>query len=138
MERAIQLPGGIEIPPSELEWRFSGSGGPGGQHANTANTRVELVVDLATCAGLPEWARARLRTKLGDEVRVVASEHRSQWQNRRVALDRLESKLAAAMARPRSRVATRPTRGSVQRRLESKARTSRRKAERRKPPTAED
>ena len=138
MERAIRLPGGIEIPPSELEWRFSASGGPGGQHANTANTRVELVVDLATCPSLPDWARARLRAKLGDEVRVVSSEQRSQWQNRRVALERMEARLSAGMAVPRRRVATRPTRGSVQRRLESKARTSQRKADRRKPPTAED
>ena len=133
MERALHLPGGIEIPPGELEWRFSASGGPGGQHANTANTRVELVVDLATCSSLPDWARARLRTKLGDEVRVVSSEQRSQWQNRRVALERMEARLGAAMAVPRRRVATKPTYGSKQRRLESKSRASEIKATRRKP-----
>ncbi|MEZ5320760.1 MAG: alternative ribosome rescue aminoacyl-tRNA hydrolase ArfB [Microthrixaceae bacterium] len=133
MERTIRVGHGLEIPPHVMEWRFSGSGGPGGQHANTANTRVELVLDLTACTSLPDWARARLRARLGDEVRVVSSEQRSQWQNRRVALDRMEALLCAAMDTPRRRVPTRPTRGSVQRRLEAKARTSRRKKDRRRP-----
>ena len=133
MERPIRLPGGNVIPPGELIWRFSASGGPGGQHANTANTRVELVFDIEASPSLSEGVKARLMARLGTEIRVVSSEQRSQWQNRRVALDRLEAKLAAALAPRRSRVATRPTLASKRRRLDAKSRNAGRKADRRPP-----
>ncbi|MFN2624193.1 MAG: peptide chain release factor-like protein, partial [Chthoniobacterales bacterium] len=73
----------------ELEWRFTGSGGPGGQHANTANTRVELVFNVGKSGALGPRQRARLLERIGPVVRVVASDRRSQSQNRQLALERL-------------------------------------------------
>src|SRR5205807_2717880 len=81
----------------ELDWRFSASGGPGGQHANTANTRVEVRFDVATSPSLGPRQRARLVERLGPAVRVVASDERSQARNRQLALDRLRSRLAEAL-----------------------------------------
>jgi ribosome-associated protein len=124
----------VVVPAAELEWRFSASGGPGGQHANTSNTRVEVVFDIANSPSLPEAVRARLVAALGDELAVVSSEQRSQYQNRRAALQRLETRLRAAAVPPRRRVATRPTLGSKQRRLDDKRKLSERKADRRRPP----
>lgn len=110
------------IPLSELRWRFSRSGGPGGQHANTADTRVEVVFDVATSPSLGPRQRERLLEKLGPEVRVVVAEERSQVRNRAIALDRLRDRLAAGLKVERPRTATKPTRASKERRLESKRR----------------
>ena len=110
----------LRIPLDELEWRFSASGGPGGQHANTSNTRVEVVFDVAGSASLGPWQRARLLERLGPVVRVVASDERSQSRNRQLALDRLGTRLADALRVERPRHATRPTSGSRQRRLKTK------------------
>ena len=77
------------IPLSELEWRFSASGGPGGQHANTSNTRAEVRFDVAGSPSLGPRQRARLLERLGPVVRVVADDERSQARNRQLALDRL-------------------------------------------------
>lgn len=129
----IRVARGVEVPVDELTWRFSGSGGPGGQHANTANTRVEVLFDLAASPSIPPHLKKRMRERLGDDVRVVASDERSQWQNRRLALLRLQGVLAGAAVVPRRRVKTSPTYGSKQRRLEAKRHTSRRKNERRPP-----
>ena len=81
----------------ELEWRFSASGGPGGQHVNTANTRAEVRFDIAGSPSLGPRQRDRLLAKLGPEVRVVAADERSQVRNRAIALDRLRERLAAAL-----------------------------------------
>jgi ribosome-associated protein len=121
------------IPPDELEWRFSGSGGPGGQHANTANTRVELLFDVEASAALGPRQRARLLERLGPRVRIVVSERRSQLQNRELALERLRDRLAGALHVEPKRVATRPTRASQRVRVESKRRHSERKRARKKP-----
>jgi ribosome-associated protein len=121
------------IPPDELEWRFSGSGGPGGQHANTSNTRVELLFDVEASAALGPRQRARLLERLGSPVRVVASERRSQMRNRELALERLRDRLAGALHVEPKRVATRPTRASKRARVESKRRRSERKRARRAP-----
>jgi ribosome-associated protein len=121
------------IPPDELEWRFSGSGGPGGQHANTANTRVELLFDVETSAALGPRQRARLLERLGPRVRIVVSERRSQLQNRELALERLRDRLAGALHVEPKRVATRPTRASQRARVESKRRLSERKRSRKTP-----
>jgi ribosome-associated protein len=121
------------ITPDELEWRFTGSGGPGGQHANTANTRVELVFDIETSASLGPRQRARLLERLGPRVRVVVSERRSQRQNRELALERLQDRLAGALHIEAPRVATRPSRSSKRARVESKRRNSERKRTRRAP-----
>src|SRR5205823_4710977 len=81
----------------ELEWRFSASGGPGGQHVNTSNTRAEVRFDIAASPSLGPRQRARLLERLGSELRVVASDERSQLRNRELALERLRSRLAEGL-----------------------------------------
>ena len=108
------------IPPDELEWRFSASGGPGGQHANTANTRVEVRFDVAGSPSLGSREKARLLSTLGPAVRVVASDERSQARNRYVALERLRQRLADALYVEPERRATTPSRGAKERRLRAK------------------
>jgi len=124
---------GLVIPAAELDERFSPSGGPGGQHANRAHTRVELRVDLTTCSALTDHQRARLVERFGDDVRVVVDEERSQLRNRTIARDRLAARLRAALVPTRTRRATRPTKGSRQRRLEGKRQRSQVKRDRRRP-----
>ncbi len=119
------------ISLSELEWRFTGSGGPGGQHANTANTRVELRFEVAASSSLGPRQKARLLDRLGPVVRVVASDERSQARNRQIALDRLADRLAVGLQVKRERRPTRATRGSQVRRLDSKRRQGDRKRQRR-------
>jgi ribosome-associated protein len=110
------------IPLAELEWRFSGSGGPGGQHANTSNTRVEVVFDVEHSRSLDSGQRSRLLERLGPVVRVVASDERSQARNRQLAVERLRTKLAGALHVPTARRPTRPSAGAHQRRLDAKRR----------------
>ena len=126
------------IPEDELEWRFTGSGGPGGQHANTSNTRVELRFDIAHSAALGPRQRARLLEKIGPVARATASERRSQAQNRELARERLRRKLEAALHIERPRVATRPKRSSVEARIQQKKRQGQRKRDRRRPSHSDD
>jgi ribosome-associated protein len=126
------------IPLDELEWQFSASGGPGGQHANTANTRAEVFFDVAGSPSLGPRQRARLLERLGPRVRVVASERRSQHQNRELALERLRSKLAEALHVNPTRVATAPSRAAKRRRIEAKLHHSEIKRTRRRPSADED
>jgi ribosome-associated protein len=121
------------IAADELEWSFSGSGGPGGQHANTSNTRVELRFDVEASGSLGPRQRARLIERLGPRVRIVASERRSQLQNRELALERLQERLAAALHIDPPRVATRPSRSAKRARVEQKRRQGERKQTRRAP-----
>jgi len=114
----------LHIPLEELTWRFTGSGGPGGQHANTSNTKVELRFDVAASTTLGPRQRSRLLERLGPVVRVVASDERSQHRNRQLALDRLAARLAGALATQPARRPTAPTRGAVERRLAEKRRRS--------------
>ena len=130
---------GVEIPAGELAWRFSRSSGPGGQSVNTADSRVELSFDVRRSAVLPDVLRermlARLSHRLVDGVlTVAASEYRSQHRNREAARIRLADLLTQASAPPaRPRRATRPTRGSQERRLAGKKRRGETKALRRRP-----
>ncbi len=124
---------GLRLPARALAWRFSRSSGPGGQHVNTADTRVELLCDLRELEGPPE-AVARVRERLGDEVRIVAASERSQRANRAEAARRLAVRLEAASRRPATRRPTRPGRSAVEARLEDKRRQSARKRLRRPPP----
>src|SRR5487761_1280946 len=110
----------LVIAPSELQWRFSSSGGPGGQHANTANTRVELVFDVATSSALGPRQRSRLLDRLGQRVRVVVSDERSQARNRQIALDRLAQQLEQALRVEPVRHPTAPSKASRERRLRAK------------------
>jgi ribosome-associated protein len=120
VEGELRVSRTCSIPLDELEWRFSASGGPGGQHANTANTRVEVRFDVAGSPSLGPRQRARLVERLGPEVRVVASDERSQSRNRSLALDRLRSRLAEALRQQPGRHPTAPTQASRRRRLEAK------------------
>ncbi|WP_055532140.1 alternative ribosome rescue aminoacyl-tRNA hydrolase ArfB [Streptomyces graminilatus] len=118
--------GSVSLPEAELMWRFSRSGGPGGQHVNTSDSRVELSLDLANTEALPEvWkqrALERLAGRLVDGVVTVrSSEHRSQWRNRESAAVRLAALLAEATAPPpKPRTPTRIPRGINERRLRQK------------------
>ena len=109
------------ISDADLTWRFSRSSGPGGQHVNTTDTRVQLSFDLAGSDIFPAELKQRMLARLGDEVVVVASEHRSQLRNRRAAEDRLAELLEDAMKPPPpARVPTKPSRRAKQRRLDQK------------------
>jgi ribosome-associated protein len=119
------------IPLSELRWRFSRSGGPGGQHANTSDTRAEVIFDVEASVALGPRQRARLLEKLGPEVRAVASDERSQARNRELALQRLAARIAGALHVETPRRPSRPTKASVERRLAAKRRQSVRKRDRR-------
>lgn len=129
----LRVSSSLTIPVAELSWRFSRSGGPGGQHANTADTRVEVRYDVAGSPSLGPRQRARLLERLGPEVRVVVSDERSQARNRDLALARLADRLAAALRVTAPRRPTRPTKASVERRLEDKRRRAGRKAGRQRP-----
>ena len=124
---------GVTIPAEQIEERFTTSGGPGGQHANRAKTRVELRFDIAGSSALSEHQRHVLRSHFGDEVRVVVDDERSQLRNRTIARERLAARLRAALVPPRSRRPTRPTKGSRVRRLEAKSRRGEVKRTRRRP-----
>ncbi len=105
---------------NEIQWRTSRSGGPGGQHANTSDTRVEVVFDITESASLGPRQRARLLERLGPVVRATASDSRSQARNRELALERLGVRLAAGLHVEATRRATRPSRAAKRRRLDSK------------------
>jgi ribosome-associated protein len=133
------------LPPSELEFRATRSGGPGGQHVNTASTRVELVFDLAGSPTLTEAERTRaqrrLRTRLDGEgrLRVVAQDERSQHRNRQLATGRFCAIMRDALAPPPPpRRATRPTRAAMRERLEGKRRDAARKRLRQPPADPDD
>lgn len=133
----LRITGSCVISADELEWRFSGSGGPGGQHANTANTRVELRFDVEASTSLGPRQRARLVERLGPVVRVVASDSRSQHRNREIALERFQERLAAALRVERPRVPTRVKRSAKEKRLKDKRQQSERKRSRAGPGTEE-
>lgn len=132
--RRLRVSSTLVVPHDELTWRFSRSGGPGGQHANTSDTRAEVRFDVAASPSLGPRQRARLLERLGPEVRVVAGDERSQARNRELALERLAARLAEALRVETPRRPTKPTRSSQRRRLEQKRRQSARKADRRRPP----
>jgi ribosome-associated protein len=129
-DEGVRVRRGLVIPEAELRWRFDAAGGPGGQHANTANTRAELRFDIAGSPTLGPRQRARLLAKVGPEIRVVAAGRRSQARNRAEARERLAARLADALAVEATRVPTRSTKAAKERRLEAKRRQSRRKASR--------
>lgn len=118
------------IPMEELHWTFSASGGPGGQHANTSNTRAEVRFDVVGSPSLGPRQKARLVEKLGPVVRVAAQDERSQSRNRALALERLRERLAAALRVEAPRRPTRIPRGVNEARLQAKRRQSQRKQQR--------
>jgi ribosome-associated protein len=123
----------VAIPHREIVVRASRSSGPGGQHANVTASRIEASFDVEASAVLSDAQKARVRARCGPVVRAVAQDARSQARNRELALSRLQSRLAGALAVQRPRHATRPTKASKKRRLETKRRTSERKQARGRP-----
>lgn len=124
---------GVRIPRRELQVSFSASGGPGGQHANKAATRVELVFDVAASPSLLPVQRDRVLAKLGPIIRIVVDDERSQLRNRAIAEERLVARLSDALHVERPRRATKPSRGAKERRLQGKKQRSQTKANRRPP-----
>lgn len=124
----VRVTAGLTIPAAELSWRFSRSSGPGGQGVNTADSRVELMWDAAASGVLSPVQRERLLERLGDRLvdgvlTIAASEHRAQLRNRDAARARLAALVAEAVRAPAPpRRATKPTRGSKERRLQAKQR----------------
>jgi ribosome-associated protein len=127
----VRITSSLSIPLSELQFRFTPSGGPGGQHANKVNTRAELRFDVAGSPSLGPRQRARLLEKLGPEVRVVADDERSQGRNRQLAVNRFAERMAAALHVDKPRRPTRPSKGAKERRLTAKRQLSERKRARR-------
>lgn len=138
MKAGIRPRGGPFIPVSEITLRASRSSGPGGQHANVTASRIEAVFEVESSLVLDSNQKHRITRKLGPVVRAVSQDGRSQARNRDLALERLEAKLAGALAIPRRRRATRPTRASKQKRLDSKRRQAEKKRQRRRPPDDSD
>ena len=128
---SIQVTRSVSIPRSEIDLRFSRSSGPGGQHAQKSDTRVEAIFDVESSAALSEAQKRRVIGKAGPVLRAVAQDERSQWRNRELATDRLVEALRDALRVPRKRRPTKPSKGSVERRLEQKRRRSQVKRRRR-------
>ena len=135
MEReSIRVTRSVSIPLSEIDLRFSRSSGPGGQHANTAETRVEAILDVESTTALTDAQRRRVLAKAGSPLRAIAQDERSQSRNRELAIERLVEQLREALKVERRRVATKPTAAARERRLESKRRRSAVKRSRAAPP----
>jgi ribosome-associated protein len=114
----------VLLPLSEIELRVSRSSGPGGQHANTSETRVEAVFDVEASTALTANQKHRVTARVGPVLRAVAQDERSQLRNRELAIDRLVARLAEALKVERKRVATKPSRAAREQRLVAKKRRS--------------
>ena len=131
---SIRVTRSVSIPRSEIELRFSRSSGPGGQHAQKSDTRVEATFDVEASSALTEAQKRRVVSRAGPVIRAIAQDERSQWRNRELATERLVEALREALRVPRRRRPTRPTKAAVERRLEQKRRRSGVKRLRRPPP----
>jgi ribosome-associated protein len=138
-EGYLEITAELQLPLAELEYRATRAGGPGGQHVNTSSTRIEVWWDVGASPTLTDEQRLRLLERLASRLdgegrlRVVASDRRSQLRNREAATERLRDLVAAALAVPKSRKRTRPSRAAKAARLEAKRRRSALKRERRTP-----
>jgi len=130
---SIRVTRSVSLHPDEIELRVSRSSGPGGQHANKAETRVEAVFDVEASASLSPTQKRRVVARAGPVLRAVAQDERSQARNRELAVERLVAKLAEALRVERRRVATRPTRAAEERRLAEKRRRAQVKRTRAQP-----
>ena len=125
MEReSIQVTRSVSIPRSEIDFRFSRSSGPGGQHAQKSETRVEALFDVESSEALTETQKRRVIARAGPVVRAIAQDERSQLRNRELALDRVVEQLRAALRVERKRVPTKPSAAARERRLQAKKRRS--------------
>lgn len=124
----------FDIPDRELLWKFSPTGGPGGQHANKSSTRVELRFDVSSSSVFSDRMRARILSRVGEEIRIVEDRSRSQATNRKRALRRLHATLdGASKPDPPRRKATRPSRAQRRKRVDDKRSRGRTKSMRRPP-----
>jgi ribosome-associated protein len=130
---SIQVTRSVAIPVSEIDLRFSRSSGPGGQHAQKSETRVEAVFDVEASSALSEAQKQRVLRKAGPVLRAVAQDERSQFRNRELAVERLVDALREALRVQRRRRPTKPTAAARERRLEQKRRRSETKQLRRPP-----
>ena len=122
---SIRVTRSVSLDPDEIELRVSRSSGPGGQHANKTETRVEAIFDVAASASLTDAQKRRVESRVGPVVRATAQDERSQARNRALAVERLVAKLAEALRVERRRVPTSPTAAARERRLEAKRRRAR-------------
>ena len=138
MPEWLRVTSSCRIDLDELRWRTSRSGGPGGQHANTSDTRVEVRFDVDASPSLGPRQRARLLERLGPVVRATAADTRSQVRNRELALDRLRSRIADALRVQPTRRATRPSKRAQQERVDAKRRRGQVKRRRARPHPDDD
>jgi len=124
VSESIRVTRSVVLPLSEVELRFSRSSGPGGQHANRSETRVEAVLDVEATSALTDAQKRRVLGRTGATIRAVAQDERSQWRNRELAVERVVEQLRAALRVERVRKPTKPTAQSRERRLEQKRRRS--------------
>jgi ribosome-associated protein len=130
---SIQVTPRLAIPLEEVQLRYSRSSGPGGQHAQKTETRVEAVFDVAASTALSDTQKRRLLRRVGPVVRAVAQDERSRWRNRELALERLADAVRTGIRLQRKRRPTRPSAAAQERRLEDKRRRSQVKRLRRPP-----
>ena len=121
----------LAIPVEEIGFRYSRSSGPGGQHAQKTETRVEALFDVDASETLSEGQKARLRRRVGPVVRAVAQDERSRARNRELALERLAGAIRAGLHVERKRRPTKPTAAARERRLEGKRKRGETKRQRR-------
>jgi ribosome-associated protein len=131
---SIRVTRSVAIPLAEIELRFSRSSGPGGQHAQKTESRVEAVFDVEASTSLTPVQKRRVLAKAGPVLRAIAQDERSQWRNRELAVERLVAALREALRVERPRVKTKPSAAARQRRLEDKRRRGATKRLRRPPP----
>jgi len=131
---SIRVTRTVSIPLTEVSIRVSRSSGPGGQHANTSETRVEARFDVAASATLTDAQKRRVVARVGPVVRTIAQDERSQLRNRELALERLATRLREALRLERRRMPTAPTAASRAQRLDEKRRRGQTKQLRREPP----
>src|SRR2546421_7314819 len=131
---SIRVTRSVVLPLAEVEFRYSRSSGPGGQHAQKTETRVEAVFDVEASGALTETQKRRVISRAGPVLRAVAQDERSQFRNRELALERLVEQLRRALRVERRRLETKPTAASRERRLEQKRRRSKVKRLRKPPP----
>jgi ribosome-associated protein len=142
-DNLLEITPDLHLPRAELEYRASRSGGPGGQHVNTSSTRIELWWDIASSPTLTSEQRHRLLARLAPKLdsngrlRLVSSGSRSQLRNREDVTARFQTVIAAALAVPKKRRRTAPTRASKSARLAAKRRRGETKTRRRTPPIEE-
>ena len=128
---SIRVTRSVALPQGEIEFRYSRSSGPGGQHAQKSETRVEALFDVEASSAITDAQKRRVLARAGPVLRAIAQDERSQWRNRELAVDRLVAQLREALKVERRRIETKPTAAGRERRLDEKRRTSEKKRLRR-------